>query len=153
MAALKVSWTQTAIRQRNLVFEYWNERNQSYMYSRKLYSKINERLEILKQNPEIRKVTVYANTRVVSLGHYSIFYKVQSPVIYITGFWDNRQEPARLKKYWERRTSKKTIQPFFFNLKLRTSDLRPIFNISHHTHLSCPVSAFCNVTQTPIVKN
>ncbi|SFQ72920.1 type II toxin-antitoxin system RelE/ParE family toxin [Flavobacterium akiainvivens] len=98
MATITIAWTQTAIRQRNLVFEYWNERNQSYAYSRKLYAKINERTKILKQNPEIGKITVYQNTRVLSLGHYSIFYRIENTKIFITGFWDNRQNPGKLLK-------------------------------------------------------
>lgn len=76
MAALKILWAETAIRQRNSIFEYWNDRNQSYTYSRKLNSKINERIGLLKQNPEIGKLTEFKNTRAVSLGHYSIFYQL-----------------------------------------------------------------------------
>jgi toxin YoeB len=70
MATLKVIWTETAIRQRNSIFEYWNERNKSYTYSIKLNSKIVERTNLLKQNPEIGKTTQFKSTRVVSLGHY-----------------------------------------------------------------------------------
>lgn len=98
MAALTISWTQTAIRQRNLIFEYWNERNQSYTYSKKLYSKINDRLDILKLNPEMGKATIYKNTRAISLGHYNIFYQIENSRIIITGLWDNRQNPSKILK-------------------------------------------------------
>ncbi|MBD3583916.1 type II toxin-antitoxin system RelE/ParE family toxin [Flavobacterium selenitireducens] len=101
MAGLKLFWTETAIRQRNLIFEYWIERNQSFDYSRKLNSKIKERTDTLKQNPELGKKTEFKNTRVVSLGHYSIFYQFDSNTIIVTGFWDNRQEPGKLLKFFK----------------------------------------------------
>lgn len=96
--ALKVFWTETALRQRNLIFEYWNERNRSVSYSLKLYTKIKERTNILKESPEIGKMTEHKNMRAVSLGHYSIFYQFDSSKIIITAFWDNRQEPKKLLK-------------------------------------------------------
>jgi plasmid stabilization system protein ParE len=96
--ALKLFWAETAIRQRNFIFEYWNERNGSVSYSLKLFAKIKERTDILKQNPEIGKKTEYKNTRAVSLGHYSVFYQFDSTKIIITAFWDNRQEPEKILK-------------------------------------------------------
>jgi len=94
--ALKIFWTETAVRQRNMIFEYWNERNGSASYSLKLFAKIKERANILKENPEIGKNTDYKNMRAVSLGHYSIFYQYDTSRIIITAFWDNRQEPKKL---------------------------------------------------------
>lgn len=99
MAALKLFWTETAIRQRNFVFEYWNERNKSFTYSKKLNAKINQRTTILKVSPNIGKPTEYKDTRMVSLGHYSIFYKQEDSKIIIMGFWDNRQEPQKLLRF------------------------------------------------------
>lgn len=96
MAKIIARWTPTAVRQRNVIFEYWNERNKSYSYSRKLYSIIQERIAIVKQNPEIGKNTQFADTRMVSLGHYSFFYKYTASQIIITAFWDNRQKPSKL---------------------------------------------------------
>jgi plasmid stabilization system protein ParE len=99
MAALKVFWTQTAIRQRNFIFEYWNLRNKSNEYSKKLLSKIIEYLDVLKQNPEIGRATKSKNIRGISLGHYSIYYKHTTTQITIVAFWDNRQEPVKLLNF------------------------------------------------------
>ncbi len=38
----------------------------------------------------------FPNTRVASMGHYSIFYKFNEKEIIITAFWDNRQDPNSL---------------------------------------------------------
>ncbi|MHB1107961.1 MAG: type II toxin-antitoxin system RelE/ParE family toxin [Lutibacter sp.] len=99
MAELTIFWTNTALKQRNYTFEYWNERNKSSTYSKKLNSSIKERTNILKTNPELGKKTEFNNTRVISLGHYSILYKKVDSKIMITGFWDNRQNPDKLLKF------------------------------------------------------
>ncbi len=99
MAELTIFWTQTALKQRNYTFEYWNNRNKSNSYSKKLNSSIKERTNLLKTNPELGKKTEFNNTRIISLGHYSILYKKIDLKIIITGFWDNRQDPKKLLKF------------------------------------------------------
>jgi plasmid stabilization system protein ParE len=99
MALLKIFWTATAIKQRNYIFEYWNERNKSISYSQKLNLKIKERTELLKSNPNLGIKTEFNGTRTISLGHFSIFYKKNDSSIFITAFWDNRQDPKRLIQF------------------------------------------------------
>ena len=96
MDGLKIFWTQTAIRQRNHVFEYWNNRNKSNRYSQKLNRLINDRVEVLKLQPEMGKKTNFGETRAIIMTHYSILYKIDTSRIIITGFWDNRQDPKKL---------------------------------------------------------
>jgi plasmid stabilization system protein ParE len=96
MALLKVFWTKTAVRQRNLIFEYWNNRNQSTEYSKKLRSKINSTLKMLKQYPRTGKRTDYKTVRQVAMGHYSLLYKFNTEQIVVVSFWDNRQDPEKL---------------------------------------------------------
>jgi plasmid stabilization system protein ParE len=99
MAQLEIYWTETAIKQRNYIFDYWIERNQSVAYAKKLNEKIKERTALLKQNPDLGKKTDFKNTRAFSLGHYSLYYQIKGTKIIITGFWDNRQEPDKLLKF------------------------------------------------------
>ena len=99
MAQLAILWTETAIKQRNYIFEYWIERNQSTTYAKELNEKIKERTNLLKQNPDLGKKTDFNSTRVVSLGHYSVLYQKSNTKIIITGFWDNRQEPEKLLNF------------------------------------------------------
>lgn len=96
MVFLKVFWTETAIVQRNLVFKYWNHRNKSNTYSIKLKTLIKERINLLKQYPDIGKKTEFKAIRIIYLEHYSILYKVDKEIIFIVGFWDNRQNPLKL---------------------------------------------------------
>ena len=98
MDELTIFWTQTAVKQRNYTFEYWNNRNKSNSYSKKLNKSIKERVRLLKFNPGLGKKTEFNETRMVSLGHYSILYVKIDYKIIITGFWDNRQNPKKLLK-------------------------------------------------------
>lgn len=76
MAQLKVSWTVSAKKQRDRIFTYWNNKNQSTTYSKKLNRKIKERINALKSHPESGKQTEFKHTRATALGHFSIYYKI-----------------------------------------------------------------------------
>jgi hypothetical protein len=57
----------------------------------------------LKSNPYFGKKTDFPDTRSISLGHYSIFYKNKEDKIIITGFWDNRQDQRKLLQFLKKR--------------------------------------------------
>jgi plasmid stabilization system protein ParE len=99
VAQLKVFWTESAIRQRNFIFEYWIERNQNYNFVKKLNLQIKNVIRLLKKNPELGKQTDFKNTRALIIGNYSILYQKIDNQIIITGLWDNRQNPSQLLKY------------------------------------------------------
>lgn len=99
MDGLKIFWTQTAKQQRDHIFEYWNKRNKSTNYSKKLNILIRECIELLKTQPKMGKELELKNIRSISVGHYGILYKVDNPKIIIVGVWDNRQNPERLLKF------------------------------------------------------
>lgn len=94
--------TETAIKQRNHIFEYWNERNKSSQYSKSLKLKIKDRISMLKSQPKLGKQSDFKDVRIISLGHYSILYKFDEHQIIIVGFWDNRQEPKKMLDFLSR---------------------------------------------------
>jgi len=96
MALLSVFWTETAIAQRNHIFEYWNNRNGSKTFSKNLLSIINTNINLIKRFPELGKKTDFDEHRVLTLDDFSLFYKFDSERIIITAFWDNRQNPEKL---------------------------------------------------------
>ncbi|WP_298514452.1 type II toxin-antitoxin system RelE/ParE family toxin [uncultured Kordia sp.] len=99
MDELKIFWTVSAKKQRDYIFEYWNQRNKSNSYSKKLNLAIRERTNLLKNQPEIGKETHFKNARVISLKHYAIIYKITGSKIIIIAFWDNRQDASKLLKF------------------------------------------------------
>ncbi len=96
MAKRNVIWTRTADLQFVGILQYWVKRNKSNSYSKKLVRLVAERTKQIAENPFIYKSTDFKDTRVASLGNFSIFYKVTDMQIIISAFWDNRQDPRKL---------------------------------------------------------
>ncbi|WP_344731121.1 type II toxin-antitoxin system RelE/ParE family toxin [Corallibacter vietnamensis] len=83
------------------ILEYWVKRNKSNNYSKKLLKLVSERTKQIAEKPLIYKATDFKDTRVASLGNFSIYYKFNDTEIIITAFWDNRQNPKKLLKILE----------------------------------------------------
>ncbi len=98
MAKRKVVWTETAARQRREILAYWTNRNKSTVYAEKLIKLTAARIKVILSHPESYKTTVYPETRISAMGHFSILYKLTEDQLIITAFWDNRQDPAKLLK-------------------------------------------------------
>ncbi|PVW17070.1 type II toxin-antitoxin system RelE/ParE family toxin [Marixanthomonas spongiae] len=98
MAQLTLVWTKTALKQRNLIFKYWNKRNKSTEYSKRLRNVIDERTKLILSFPEMGKKAEYGNHLTVPLEHYTIFYRKVEEKIVITALWDNNQNPKKLLK-------------------------------------------------------
>lgn len=98
MDEIKVIWTQIAIEQRNKIFEYWNNRNKSNNYSKKLNLIAYEKIDLIKSSPFVGVKIRNENTRIIHFENYSLVYKISKSEIYILAFWDNRQNPSKLLK-------------------------------------------------------
>jgi len=96
MALLSVFWTETAITQRNHIFEYWNNRNGSKTYSKHLLLTINDSISLIKHFPNLGRKTDFDDHRSLVIDKFSLFYKFDSKRIIITAFWDNHQDPEKL---------------------------------------------------------
>jgi plasmid stabilization system protein ParE len=96
VAKRKVVWTETAAKQRREIIEYWTLRNKSTSYAEKLIGQIAARVKIILKHPESYKTTIYPETRISAMGHFSILYKLTEEQLIITAFWDNRQDPQKL---------------------------------------------------------
>jgi len=91
-----IYWTKTALEQRNFIFSYWNDKNKSTNYSKRLLLLINARSNSLVLFPKIGKQADFKNTHVISIEHFSLFYQLFSNKIIIIAFWDNRRDPKEL---------------------------------------------------------
>ena len=96
MAKRKIVWTETAAKQRREILRYRTARNGSTAYAEKLIKVIAVRTKVILQQPEAYKTTVYPETRISAMGHFSILYKTTDSQLIITAFWDNRQDPKKL---------------------------------------------------------
>ena len=96
MAQRIVEWTTTAIQQRRSILKYWTLRNGSTTYAKKIIRISEKHTELIADNPFAFRATDFADTHVAAMGHFSIYYKVTESIIFITAFWDNRQNPKKL---------------------------------------------------------
>lgn len=94
---IKIIWTKTAVLQRRKILIYWNKRNKSTTYSKKLVIEIAQRVKFLANNPEVYIKTSFSDIRTSTLGHYNIFYKTTPNELIVMAFWDNRQNPKKLE--------------------------------------------------------
>ena len=104
MAERIIRWSETAQRQRLNVLRYWNKRTGSPQYSNKLIQLIYNRLQIIKNNPEAFDLIGLEEIRRCEMGNFSLFYVFNTEEISIVNFWDNRQDPDKLKDIIERST-------------------------------------------------
>jgi toxin YoeB len=79
------------------IFEYYNFRNKSKIYSLKLNTLIQTELKALLNQTNIGKKTDLINVRGLLIENYFIFYEINEIHILILSVWDTRQNPKRLK--------------------------------------------------------
>jgi len=96
MAKRIVEWTETAIRQRRSILKYWTIRNGSSKYAEKIISISEKHTKSISENPLAFRVADFPDTHVAAMGHFCIYYKITESTIYVTAFWDNRQDPKKL---------------------------------------------------------
>lgn len=98
MDEVKVIWTTLEIKQRNAIFDYWNNRNKSNRYSIKLNLTIYQKIDFLKSNPLSGIETNFEPNRILHFENYGLVYRLEKDLLYIISLWDNRQNPSKLKK-------------------------------------------------------
>ena len=95
--ARKIIWTERSRNDRIAIFSFWNERNQSFNYSKRLNSLIKESLKLICKYPAIGKLTKKENVRLKILKEYLIIYEITEREIVVLSLWDCRQNPEDLK--------------------------------------------------------
>ena len=94
----KIVWTKLAQQSRKEIFEYWNNRNKSTKYSRKLNALFLTTIKLIAQYNDVGVETSFGKVRAKSIKDYFIFYTYNSDTIYVLLVWDTRQNPERLEK-------------------------------------------------------
>ncbi len=91
--ARKIIWTSFARKTRNSIFEYWNIRNKSKVYSKKLNIYFSETIERIAINPEASIATNAENIRAVLVRDYYLIFEINEFKIKVLDIWDTRQNP------------------------------------------------------------
>lgn len=89
----RLTWSITAQNSRKNIFDYWNNRNKSKIYSNKLNSLFNENLRIVLKLPEFGNPTNSEEIKFIIISHFEIIYKITPTEIIVLDIWDTRQNP------------------------------------------------------------
>lgn len=94
--AKRIIWTKKSKSELFEIFEYWNTRNGSNLFSIKLNKLINKNLNQLLFVPEIGRITDIENVRVKQVNKYLIYYEVINENLYILSIRHEKRNPKNL---------------------------------------------------------
>lgn len=95
----QIIWSTRAQNDRKEIFKYWNTRNKSNTYSKKLNELFKEAVRLIFEYPEIGKPTNDKNARIKIVREYLIIYEIDDKDrLLILTIWDSRQSPKKLER-------------------------------------------------------
>jgi plasmid stabilization system protein ParE len=92
----KVIWTETARSGFRNTCTYWNKRNASNAYSRRLRKLVQSALDKIILFPKSGVPSSFEGVRFVVVRDYLLFYQESRGNIILLSFWDGRQHPEKL---------------------------------------------------------
>ncbi len=87
----RVTWSLEAKADRKNILAYWDKRNGSKAYSKKLYLEINELIKVLQAFPAVGMQTSNPKVRYFIVDKYLLFYTSLPTELRILRLWDGRQ--------------------------------------------------------------
>ena len=94
---LKIKWTHEAKSQFKEILNYWEERNGSRIYSRKLIKLFDKAVVRLASYPEMGRMTDNHRIRLKIIRNYFLYYSFDESKIVVLGVFDMRRDPDYLK--------------------------------------------------------
>jgi toxin YoeB len=96
MVKRRIVWSEKAHQERKKILTYWEKRNQSKTYSRKLNKLIRESLRLAAQYPNIGKKTTRDIVRITIVRDYLLFYEIKQTTLVVLTIWDSRRDETSL---------------------------------------------------------
>jgi addiction module RelE/StbE family toxin len=93
----RVIWAANAQFDRKEILNYWNNRNKSNAYSKKLNELFVKALSIIKKHPNIGMQTSFKNVRIKVVKDYYLIYEYNESEIAVLAIWDTNQNPDNQK--------------------------------------------------------
>lgn len=95
--ARQIIWSRRAHNDRIKILEYWNQRNKSTEYSKKLNRLFIEAVKLISIYPKIGKQTDDKTARIKVVKDYLIIYEInKNDQLVILTIWDSRQDPEKM---------------------------------------------------------
>ena len=92
-------WSVVAKRNIKRIKQFYDERNQSSDYSKKLLRVFKDSAELIERQPLIGKNTDVDGVKAFIILDYIIFYELLEKHILILMVWDCRMDPDQVKKF------------------------------------------------------
>ena len=96
--AKQVIWSNRAIDDLLKILEYWNNRNKSSSYSKKLNELFNKAIALIVNYSSIGRPSQIENIKIKIVKDYLIIYEDTPELIIILTIWDGRRNPEDLEK-------------------------------------------------------
>jgi toxin YoeB len=97
MVRQKIIWSAQAKIDQYKILDFSYKRIGNKTYSRKLYKKFKNAINLLSEHPKTGIKTDVKDIRNLIEGDYAIFYKIEKNSIVIITIWDCRQNPDKLQ--------------------------------------------------------
>jgi toxin YoeB len=94
--AKRIKWTKLALDEKIEIFKYWNKRNKSNDYSKKLNRIIQEAIRLIQEYPSLGRPTDDPEVKNILAKDYLIFYIETKSELYILHIWDERRDPDKM---------------------------------------------------------
>ncbi len=95
---IKIVWSKNAKKEVSSIFQYWNDKNKSTLYSSKIKSHINLALKLILDQSKMGLSTNISGVRMkLILKNYYLIYQLTDDEIHVLQFWDVRQNPLQTK--------------------------------------------------------
>src|SRR5690606_13481287 len=99
----KLIWSPESRKDRASIFIFWNKKNKSKSYSRRLSKLFRLETKRLLKTPYIGKATKTPELRLLFIEHFIILYRIKSNAIEIVNVWDGRRNPDDFEKLIQKR--------------------------------------------------
>jgi len=96
MAELSVIWSNRAKIKRFEILSFYNSRNKSNKFSKRLNQRINREIKLLSKSPNIGIKTDIENVRGLIIDNIVVYYEIAQNTIIVLFLWDSRQNPKDL---------------------------------------------------------
>lgn len=93
----KIIWTENARGELFDIFEYWNDRNKSKLFSIRLNDLINLQLSLIAQFPLSARETHIPNVRVKIIHKYLLYYEIKKGALVILSIRHGSKDPETLR--------------------------------------------------------
>jgi addiction module RelE/StbE family toxin len=95
--ARKIIWSRKSQEDKKDIFLYWNDRNKSKLYSKKLNKLFIAAVEFVAEFPLVGKKSNIENVRMKVVRDYLIIYEFNDESIFVLRVWSTQQNPEKIK--------------------------------------------------------